>query len=420
MVVAEVLRRFCGGYEVGGNQVGALVQQLEKRMLAVGARLAPDHRSGMVRQGAAVAAHCLAVAFHVGLLQVGRETMQMLVIGQDRVGRGAEEIDVPDAEQRQGQRQVLLGWRGSEMLVHVVRAGQQFAKLRRADCQHDRQADRRPQRVAPAHPVPEFEHVCGIDAEIADTLGVGRDRDEMPGHRRLAQLGHQPCARAGGIGHGLLRGEGLGRDDEQRGRGVERGQGVGHVAAVDIGNETELKPLKLVGMQRGNGHDRAKVAAADADIDHGGDAPAGGARPFAAAHRFGEGRHAGQHLVDCGHHVLPVHPHRRIGPVAQRRVQYSAVLGGIDALAGKHSRGPAGHVRLGAEPAQQAHGLFGHPVLRIVQQQVAMPQAEARETVGLGGEQVAHVQSLDLAVVAGEGGPGGGLGNVGHEHGIIP
>ena len=68
------------------------------------------------------------------------------------------------------------------MLVHFVKAVQHGAEIIRADGQHRRQADRRIHRVATADPIPEAEHVGGIDPELRDLRGIGRDGDEMSGN----------------------------------------------------------------------------------------------------------------------------------------------------------------------------------------------------------------------------------------------
>ena len=57
------------------------------------------------------------------------------------------------------------------------------SKWSKPTCERDRQADRRPQRVAAADPVPEAEHVGGVDAERGDRLGVGREGDEVAWRR---------------------------------------------------------------------------------------------------------------------------------------------------------------------------------------------------------------------------------------------
>ena len=65
------------------------------------------------------------------------------------------------------------------MLVHRARAGEELRKFVAADGDRERQADRRPDRVAAADPVPETEDAVGADAELGDLLEVGRDRGEM-------------------------------------------------------------------------------------------------------------------------------------------------------------------------------------------------------------------------------------------------
>ena len=102
------------------------------------------------------------------------------------------------------------------MPVHGVRPLEQLGEPLEAQMERDRQADGRPQGVAPADPVPEAEHVGGIDAEALDRRLVGRDGDEVAGHGPLVlELVEQPGAGAGGVGHRLLGREGLGGDDEE-------------------------------------------------------------------------------------------------------------------------------------------------------------------------------------------------------------
>ena len=75
----------------------------------------------------------LAVALHRQLLQVGREALQVLLVGQHRDRLRAEEVVVPDAEQPHQHRQVALERRGAEVLVHLVEAGEHRAEVLRAD-----------------------------------------------------------------------------------------------------------------------------------------------------------------------------------------------------------------------------------------------------------------------------------------------
>ena len=124
----------------------------------------------------------LAVALHRQLLQIGRESLQVLLVRQHGDGLGAEEVRVPDAEQAHQHRQVLLERRGAEVLVHLVKAVEHGAEVLRADGEHRREADGRVHRIAPADPVPEAEHVRRVDAELGHLAGIGRDGDEVPRH----------------------------------------------------------------------------------------------------------------------------------------------------------------------------------------------------------------------------------------------
>ena len=145
MVAAERVVALRRRQEVARHQVGALVDELVEGVLAVGARLAPDHRPGAVVDRTPGLVDALAVALHVALLQVVGEVTQVLVIGQDGVRPGAEEVAVPDAEQRHDHRDVALERGAAEVLVRAVGAGEQLLEPVHADGNGDRQADCRPQ-----------------------------------------------------------------------------------------------------------------------------------------------------------------------------------------------------------------------------------------------------------------------------------
>ena len=169
-MVAHLLVRLGGDEEIGRHDLGALVQKLEEGVLAVGAGLAPDDRAGAVFDQPSVAGHALAVRFHVELLQMRGEAREALVVGQHRMGAEIPDVAVPDAEQPHDHRHVLGERRVAEMLVHRARAGEEAAEILAADGDGERQADRRPDRIAPADPVPEAEDALGADAELGDLL----------------------------------------------------------------------------------------------------------------------------------------------------------------------------------------------------------------------------------------------------------
>ena len=104
VMAAERIERFDEGDEVAGDEPRALVDQLVEGMLAVGAGLAPVDRAGVVVDVGAVERDVLAVALHRELLQVGGEALEVLLVGQNGDGLGAEEVGVPDGEQAHAGR----------------------------------------------------------------------------------------------------------------------------------------------------------------------------------------------------------------------------------------------------------------------------------------------------------------------------
>ncbi len=135
-MVAGVVQRPGKPDEIRRDEPGALVDQLVKGVLAVGARFAPDDRPGLVAHPAPAAVDAFAVGFHVGLLQIGRETVKVLFVGKHRVGLGAEKIVVPDAQERHDDRHVPLEGRIPEMVVHGVEALQERHEMIIPDGDH--------------------------------------------------------------------------------------------------------------------------------------------------------------------------------------------------------------------------------------------------------------------------------------------
>ena len=62
-----------------------------------------------------------------------------------------------------------------------------------------READRRPDRIASADPIPEAEDARRIDAEFGDLVEPRRHGGEMRGHRRLAERRDDEGARAAAL-----------------------------------------------------------------------------------------------------------------------------------------------------------------------------------------------------------------------------
>ena len=262
--------------ELDRDDVAALVQHLEVGVLRVRSRLAPDDGAGRERQRRAAPVDALAVAFHLELLQEGGQPLQRLRVGRDAAAREAVEVAVPDVDEAEQHRHVALDRRAREVLVHRARAGEQLAKALGADRDRDRQADRRPERIAPADPVPEAEGAR--DAEARRRLDVARRGDEMLVDPRAA-AGDEPLPRRLGVGHRFLRREGLAGDDEERLVGGEAGERRRQVGAVDVGDEMEREVARGEAGERADDHLRAEIAAADADVDDVAQARRRGAAP---------------------------------------------------------------------------------------------------------------------------------------------
>ena len=268
-----------------------------------------------------------------------------------------------------------------EMLVHLVGAGQELGEVLRPHRDHHRQAHRAPDRVAPADPVPEAEDAGGVDAPGGGLVEGGGDGGEVAAGE-LAERVLQPGLGGAGVGHRLDGGEGLRGDDDQRPLRVEGLQHVVDMRPVHVRYEMRARPV-MIGRERQGRHHRAEVRAADADVDDVGEpAPVGGG-DGAGAHAVGEGRHAVEHAVDLGHHVLAVHEDRLAGAVAQRDVQDRPVLGGVDPGAGEHKVAPLRHPARRRELDEQRQRARVDGGLGEVEQHVAEPHREAVEAVGI-------------------------------------
>lgn len=157
------------------------------------------------------------------------------------------------------------------MFVHRVRAGEQLNKVVEAHGENDGQTDRRPQRVAATNPVPELEHVRGVDTELANRFTVGGQRCEVFRHVLVVTCGFQePVARAVGVGHGFLGGEGFRGHQEQCSFRVHVLQHFGDVGTIDVGDKVHVEMI-FVWTQRFGHHERAEVRTADTDVHHVGD-----------------------------------------------------------------------------------------------------------------------------------------------------
>ena len=399
--------------KVGRDHHGALVQQLVESVLTVGAGLAPEDLTGVGGHGAAVPADVFAVGLHGELLQVGRETVQILAVRQHGVALGTEEVDVPDIEQAHQRDGVVLERGVAEVLVDGVEALEELLEALGTEHDDQRQAHGGVDGVAAADPVPEAEGVGGVDAEGLNLLECGGNGDEVLGHglgvlligavdgTLSLELLEHPGLDLASVGEGLERGEGLGDDNHERGLGIQTLELLCLVVGVDVGDIAAVDTGVGIGTQGLVSHDRAQVGAADADGHQVLDLLAGNALPLTGAHALGKGVHAVENLVHVGDDILAVDDELALlgCRAAQCGVQDGAVLGGVDVLAGEHGVAALLELHLAGKIAQQFDGLIGHQVLGQVEVQVTGVKTQLVHALRIGSEPGLEVDTLGLELL---------------------
>src|ERR1700681_4058401 len=121
MVPSQRIESFGKSDEVTRDQPRSLVNQLVEGMLTICSRLPPIDRSRRIIDSSTLERHVLTVTFHRQLLQIRRESFQVLFIGQHRNRFGLEKIVVPEGEEAQKDGPVFLEWCGTEVCVHFVK-----------------------------------------------------------------------------------------------------------------------------------------------------------------------------------------------------------------------------------------------------------------------------------------------------------
>src|ERR1700722_1394469 len=99
MMVADGIMADSRRYKVAGDNNGTLMDQLINSMLAVRSGFAPDHRPRGPGNRVAVPVDALPIALHISLLEICRKTVHILIIRQNRLCLGAEEVGVPKPDE---------------------------------------------------------------------------------------------------------------------------------------------------------------------------------------------------------------------------------------------------------------------------------------------------------------------------------
>ena len=128
----------------------------------------PPQMTGAVGRptGVPSSGHRLAVRFHLELLEVERAAAAAARHRRRRRASGARTCGVETVDEGGEQRRVLRRLGVAEMAVHRRRALEQFLERVPAERQRGRQADRRPQRIAPADAFAERQDAGLVDAAL--------------------------------------------------------------------------------------------------------------------------------------------------------------------------------------------------------------------------------------------------------------
>ncbi|SOO04082.1 hypothetical protein XFF7766_730028 [Xanthomonas citri pv. fuscans] len=317
-----------GADEIGRHHAGALMQRLEEAVLHIGAGTTPPHRRGVAVHRRAIELDALAQALHHQLLQVSRQQCQALVVGHHRVRGATEQVAVPHCRQAMQHRNVFFQRRVEHMCIELRGAFQQLFETLETNGQCNRETHCRPQRVAPAHPVPHRQHAAGCDVEgLGGTLGVGTDRVQP-----LAAT--EPGMQDAAVEQGFLGAEGLGDQDAGGACRIQRGQRALHRRAIDVGDEMHAQ-ARSGHRTQGIGHQpRTQVRATDADTDYIGD--------LGRFQLLDQRAHALAHVGSGG---IRLRCHRCVGQIAaQRGMQGRALFGDIDLLATEQALERAGKI----------------------------------------------------------------------------
>ncbi|GMR55918.1 hypothetical protein PMAYCL1PPCAC_26113, partial [Pristionchus mayeri] len=425
--ISDRVERLGGSDEIGRNETSALVYQLVECVLAVRARLAPHDRARRVVDTSARSRDELAVALHVSLLEVGSEAMEIPAKGQKSVRLRSVHIAVENAQHSHDHRNILLEGRLLEVSIDQIRASQKLLEVVEANVDGDREADGRPEGVTATNPIPELEHVGGVDAELGGLGDVGGEGDEVLRHvGGRGSLGEEPLLGCLCIRDRLLSRERFRRNDEESCLRRETRGHLNDVCSIDVADEVDLG-ADLVVAQGLSHHQRTQIRSSDADVDDISDLLASVASPGARDDRSAELLHVSQHAVDIGHHILSLHENGRVSAVAKRDVKHSTVLGEVDLLAAEHRSAHLLDTTRANHFDEQVEGLLRDAVLREVEEHRARGSgksaAQLLETGGILGELVLHLQlrllvGLDVrdqtleGGVSGEGHLRGGRGEI--------
>ena len=221
-----------------------------------------------------------------------------------------------------------------------------------------------------------------------------------------AAFGLEPASRRVGVGHGLDRGEGLGRNQEHGAARLQALQAGGQFMTVHVAHEMQALASVGEGVQRQHRHLRAQVRTADANVHHVGDGRVG-------AQGLGEGQHRVQrvvHLAQQGLQRRRDRVTRRRPGAAQQGVQHGPAFGGVDGFAREHRISVQFQAAFLRQRQQGPGGRGIDAVARQVGEHLGRVHTETVKPIRLGRKGLAQVEgAAGLLVAAAQFAPGRGL-----------
>ena len=242
-----------------------------------------------------------------------------------------EAVGVPERNHGQRRGKVLLKRRRQRVAVHFGRALQELEENLGPERECERQAHCAPDGESAADPVPHAEEVLLGQAHLGGRVGVGRDDHHVVRTVRAHDaVVEQPLVDGCGVDERLAGAEALRGDDDEGRQRIADVENALKEHAVDGGEKMDAD-LRIGGTKRMVDRVRPHVGAADADVDHVGDAVTPAAEADALAHLAREVEHAATLAVDLGEL-------RRTGRKgSQRSVKRCAPFARIDDLARHHA-----------------------------------------------------------------------------------
>ena len=158
----------------------------------------------------------------------------MLIVGQHRMIRGAQEVAVPDSRKRQQDRQVAVQGCAAEVLVKPVRTGQKLGEIFPADRHGQDKAHGRADRVPSADPIPQVQPTLGRHPESIHRPVIRGHRHELRRNRGRSAPLQQPIANPSCVGQCFRSRERLGTNHEQRRFGIHAPHDTGQLNSVDV------------------------------------------------------------------------------------------------------------------------------------------------------------------------------------------